>query len=464
MPPPKPQLAQRIACHLLSARIGLPFVIVLLVLSAVLGYRQSRLTGVTDIGPPFDLETYGHIDIDPAENAASDYEAAEKLLVSNPKAEVEDLDLVLEGGWHRATPDVKRWLQDNQAALDQWRIGTDKHQYLRIQLADLTLDNSVVSVSDSRTFMRLSRVAAARALDDGMPNDAWRWYRALFRFSRHTGMHGSVIDRLVGAGFHSAATEDIVRWAGNDSTTTSQIMTALADIRSDYLMTGPRSANIRAEYITENDQLHRLDEVREFLNEFAFSQISPPSPPEMFFANEPELTERLLRHQVANLLRFVDLPREERPPMIPGDFIYFDAMPSESDGFLPPAEFQAAVERSLLAKLTLLGSGLNRSIRREQTRQALLETALAAEWYRREQGEFPQRIEQLVDSGILSSIPFDPMSAPGDSILYQRDADDPQAAKIWSVGEDGFDDGGDLERVPYSGPPDTGYVIGHAAQ
>ena len=464
MPPPKPQLAQRLACHLLSARIGLPFVIVLLVLSAVLGYRQSRLTGVTDIGPPFDLETHGHIDIDPTENAAVDYEAAEKLLVPNPKAEHEDIGPVLDEGWQKATDDVRRWLEDNQPALEEWQTGTDKQQHLRIQLAELTLDNSVVSVSDSRTFMRLSRVAAARSLADGMSDDAWRWYRALFRFSRHTGMYGSVIDRLVGAGFHSAATEDIVHWARNDSITTSQITPALADIRSDYQMTGPRSAIIRAEYITENDQLHRLDEVREALNEIAFAQIGVPSRPELFLANEPELTERLLRHQVANLLKFVDLPREERPPMIPGEFIYFDAMPSEDDEYLPPTEFQAAVERSLLAKLTLLGSGLNRSIRREQTRQSLLETALAAEWYRREHGEFPSRIEQLVDSGILTEVPGDPMSAPGDSILYQRNADDPQAAKVWSVGEDGFDDGGNLEHVPYSGPPDTGYVIGHAAQ
>jgi hypothetical protein len=69
--------------------------------------------------------------------------------------------------------------------------------------------------------------------------------------------------------------------------------------------------------------------------------------------------------------------------------------------------------------------------------------AVAAERYRREHGDWPQAVADLVP-GYLPAVPLDPFD--GQPLRYRRTD---SGAVIYSVGEDGRDDGG--ERTP---PPD----------
>jgi hypothetical protein len=41
-------------------------------------------------------------------------------------------------------------------------------------------------------------------------NEAWSWYRAILRSSRHVGKHGVIIERLVGASIHEKAVPRIL--------------------------------------------------------------------------------------------------------------------------------------------------------------------------------------------------------------------------------------------------------------
>jgi hypothetical protein len=68
--------------------------------------------------------------------------------------------------------------------------------------------------------------------------------------------------------------------------------------------------------------------------------------------------------------------------------------------------------------------------------------AIAAERYRRQKGQWPVTPDELVKAGLLKSVPTDPFAA-GQRIKFARRAD---GLTVYSVGEDGADDGGNLTR------------------
>lgn len=459
------QWFNRVALILSSPLVAGPLVLVMLVMAGVLAYRESRLDDVPDIGHPFDLEAVGTIDVDPADNALADYEAAARLLnrVAEPKSK--DVDAVLDGTWEERTPGVERWLRDNESALNRWRKGTERDFYLRVQLKDLTIESHSISASDLIAIRQLCGLKAAESESHGDLEGAWAWHRALFRYSRHVGVFGTAIDRSMGAAAHGTAVDLIVRWAGNDDMTASQLARALSDVRNDYEMTPPRSVMVQADYFVTMDELNRLDELadwyREVFDSFSITGKRFPTDVELLLTNEPELTKRLLRHQVANLLAFVDQPHGRRPALLSCEVAYYAKSPSATDRFIEPALFQEAVKRSALAQFLLMKqSGAGSFTIQEEARQRVLETVLAAEQYRRERGAFPKTISALVDAGLMSAVPSDLTSPTFDPLGFERDPHDLQRAKVWTVGLNRVDDGGVFEFVDGPGPADFGYSIG----
>lgn len=77
------------------------------------------------------------------------------------------------------------------------------------------------------------------------------------------------------------------------------------------------------------------------------------------------------------------------------------------------------------------------SAARAETSNVLLMTALALRVYRLEKGAYPQKLNALVPS-YLQAIPTDPYGA-GEALRYQKKGAD---YKLWSIGTDGKDDGG----------------------
>ena len=45
--------------------------------------------------------------------------------------------------------------------------------------------------------------------------EAWSWYKAKLRSSRHVGKRGVMLERFAGAFIHRNATLRIIRWAGD---------------------------------------------------------------------------------------------------------------------------------------------------------------------------------------------------------------------------------------------------------
>jgi hypothetical protein len=85
-------------------------------------------------------------------------------------------------------------------------------------------------------------------------------------------------------------------------------------------------------------------------------------------------------------------------------------------------------------------SKLGAASRRKHAHVRCLAAALAAERYRREHGAWPESLEKLVP-GHLAEVPLDPFD--GLPLRYRRLAD---GVMIYSVGQDGIDNGGNLDR------------------
>jgi hypothetical protein len=67
--------------------------------------------------------------------------------------------------------------------------------------------------------------------------------------------------------------------------------------------------------------------------------------------------------------------------------------------------------------------------------------ALALQLHRREHGELPASLEELVKNGYLKAIPADPFGK-GEAFRYRRNRQPSHDAVLWSVYTDGLDEGG----------------------
>jgi hypothetical protein len=457
------RLTGRLARFFGSRWVGLPAVIVLLCLTGLLMFRQSRLAGVPDIGDPFDVDAWGHIDVDPVENAASDYETAVRLYRAASEPGYEELDAVWEHGWAEASPAVQTWLDDNRAALQAWRVGTEKNMHLRVQPAEMTVYKSLSPpVFECRALLRLAHLEAERLTYLGDTASAWEWHRACLRYSCHLGMNESQFQRTMGACLYCRSVDRVVSWARDDSVTSDQFAQALADVRAAWKLSSSPSVSIRIEYFIACDELANLEKYRGVFDQTAdagMEEIRLPPRQNLFLNDEPELTRRLLKHQVANLLQFADEPRYRQPDWLPGGVGYFNVAPQVDSEWLSPAEFRTALSNSMLGPHLLVRRGPG-FIHTTRAAQGLMELLLAAEWFRRTTGEFPATVDELLTVPMLDEVPRDGLSRTETPLRYERDPDNPRRAKVWSVGEDGIDDGGSIEHVPAVGRPDLGFWIG----
>ncbi|UCD28201.1 MAG: hypothetical protein JSV03_14085 [Planctomycetota bacterium] len=81
-------------------------------------------------------------------------------------------------------------------------------------------------------------------------------------------------------------------------------------------------------------------------------------------------------------------------------------------------------------------------------------TAMAIERYRLVHNKFPEKLYQLVPD-YLDNVPLDPFDKK--TLRYRIDED---AVIVYSIGEDGKDDGGDVEyRTTKERPSDWGFVL-----
>jgi hypothetical protein len=131
-----------------------------------------------------------------------------------------------------------------------------------------------------------------------------------------------------------------------------------------------------------------------------------------------------------------------------------------------PAHEQAAAEQAFAAEMRglpkealgtrLLVPALDKvgvAERRRLAHVRCLIAVVAAERYRQEHGAWPESLDRLAPAQ-LTEVPLDPFD--GRPLRYRRTAD---GVVVYSVGEDGKDDGGQLRRAGFTPAPDVGFRL-----
>ena len=78
--------------------------------------REYSLRGLPDVGDPFDVAKYGHVDVADNDNAFMEYTIASTMLTRNGGNKLYDqLTAVTKADWSKAGDELKSWLSNNQA-------------------------------------------------------------------------------------------------------------------------------------------------------------------------------------------------------------------------------------------------------------------------------------------------------------------------------------------------------------
>jgi len=239
----------------------------LFLLAAVWAFTWNGALSLPDVGAPFDVNDVRRFSVAAGDNAYNFYGQAKTALVrgsaithTDPKRQIalgENVEQAIRAGWPTADQDARDWLDANHRALEIWKRGTDCKDALEFSLRDVNLETLMSTSQDLREFARLALLKAARVEAEERPADAWDWYRAVLRSSRHAGIHSVIIGRLIGAAIEGMATNPILRWSARRELTAADLRKALADAQAIDAMTPPimKCATARARTRAGNHSL-----------------------------------------------------------------------------------------------------------------------------------------------------------------------------------------------------------------
>ena len=449
---------------------GLAVLLMLALLPFVV--RAAFLSSVPAMAEPFDVAAFVKDDIPPDENAFTEYQQArtmrQRIMQGTPQqlgGYPNGFDDVFQQGWEAADEPMRAWLDEHREVLAVWRRGTEKPRALAVSPGEMTFATNLESSQMLRDFARLARLDQLRCLHEGEVAEAWNLARAVYRSGGHAGSRGPLIAGLIGIALHAIGSEQIARWAEHPSVTGDQLRTALAQIKEDFALYESESNMLKTEFVALKNSLRSRDWIQFMGPGAGGGPVSGDGIPVfvtrgfLWVVGEPELTIRVARQILANQIREVDKPRAERQKLVgAGMAMLFDLDPNATrlPGELDPAGIDRGLKVSIVCKLLLSATKqVDDAVQRFRGRQAALEALLAVQAYRRDKGEFPESLDQLVPE-YLAAVPLDPCDLNGGRILYRRD--EVTKAVVWSVSVDGNDDGGVVESETGQ-PADVGYIL-----
>ncbi len=134
--------------------------------TAFVTWWMTTLSGLPDIGDPFDVAGFAERPVPDDENAYVLYRQATTLIGEEPS------DLTYD--WSAAGPLEKAWLARNREALGLWRAGTERPKALYVPSRSMTIMTQLKVVQEIRHFARLARLEAGRLEAEGDLEGAWR--------------------------------------------------------------------------------------------------------------------------------------------------------------------------------------------------------------------------------------------------------------------------------------------------
>ena len=315
-------------------RTLIAIVAVLAILSLPFISRRFVLRDLPDVGDPFDVAKYGHIKLADDDNAIEEYSIASTMLTgAGGNQAYDELTAVTKDDWSKAGTVLKTWLSTNKAALDIWRKGTEKPDSLYYQPNVYTFSTILPVIQKLREVVRLATAQGAKLESEGKMDEAYGWYRAILRSSRHLGRHGVLIERLVGIALHAVAAERISHWAKDPRVNAKMLRQALEDVQKIDQMTAPDSEVIRSLYFLMMNTFQDPKEMKlllqyasrpanngsgygvwRIIDDIRLWGLDRFQESKVYSRNEPERSKRVLRLIFANILAHCDDPPSRSPP------------------------------------------------------------------------------------------------------------------------------------------------------
>jgi hypothetical protein len=211
-------------------------------------WRLRNVNGIPDVGDPFDVAAARRpIEVPDEQNAYVLYAEARQQL-ARPPASIVKIDLSALT-WSKSGQAVRDHLEQNRAAMETWRRGSDRPEALYQPPGELALDTLLPLVQEMRNLAQLAGLEGSRLEEQGAMDRAWGWYRAMLRHSRLMGRHGVLVERLIGAGRHKEAAGRIVRWAADPRVDAMLLRRALEDTLEADALTPPLSEALKPGYL-----------------------------------------------------------------------------------------------------------------------------------------------------------------------------------------------------------------------
>jgi hypothetical protein len=386
------------------------FVLVAIIASPPLWWA-AQLWSLPDIGDPFDVAAFEASTVPDDRNAFVLYEKATALLkpsssyLAKSKGKIDWL-----ARWSQAHPDLRRWAEDNRAALGVYRQGAERPDAFDRTAAFELVRKSTFGELFSLHFIVL--LEASRLEEQGDMAGAWELYRALLRTIHHVGMHADVSRRQLIVRWYQQLLPRLTEWTANPKTSPALMRKAISDVVACEALAPSELDSLKAGYcgaIRLLDSPHNpghevpLGNFRRFWHpEF---QLTPEQIHALwdwwrFLQREPERSRRVLRLVTANWLAYFSLPASQRPkpdPRVaaldvyefgPGSPGQARALPTEAlDGW-----FNSAYDAQKLLRI-LDARGVS-VLEAENHAQLLI--MLATEIYRRDHGADPPTADALV--------------------------------------------------------------------
>jgi hypothetical protein len=429
-----------------------------LLLSASISVAPAALVragseDILDVGEPFDVKAFAAYSLPAGKNALSLYQLAQRSLERLPRARAAQASArkaALEG-WGEANEDVRQWLKANGKALGAWKSGTERADAIEVPLDEICMESLLPVSQDARSFVAVALLEASRLAAAGNLADAWTWYRATLRFSRHLGMHGGVVERMVGAELYRLARDPILNWAARPESSSADLRQALADAVAADAMTAPVATNLKVEYLSVRHSIPIV--LKNLKTEHPIAAVATR------MSGRPEQMLRVANYYFANWLANADRPRSRRRPMTDKKIGLF-----EPDSGAPPHPPARVLKKLVAMQLSGLEPNIGvfslpivdyalpgmmslfDIVDQDQVNRAAVITGLALQLYLREHGRFPPVPSDLVAAGYLKTLPRDPFGK-GESIHYRLAGNPPECAVVWSVGLDGINAAGKLPAV-----------------
>jgi hypothetical protein len=344
----------------------------------------TSLRSLPDIGPPFDLNAESTRPVPASEDAFIEYRAAVSKLVGGRMTSL----LGRFPGWSQLVQAERDWFFANAPAIDLWLDGTAKSRAATSQ-ADV--------IQGMPTFNLLARIAGSRMESEGEPDEAWYWYRAGLRASRHCGVRGSFEERIAGISLYTDMAESIRVWSDHPGLSRTAIRQALDDLIAINAMTPSLGENLRSEYLATRP---RLDGPAPTVDGEPSARENWKERAAKFLKREPERSRRLMNLIFANWLSVDGRPESDRATrrLTISGHVYFDwPADARSPGRPTPEELDRWLESTMYLRHLLPPFGaFERIERREAALRAALVIELAERLYARDHGNRPLSPEQLV--------------------------------------------------------------------